>query len=135
MSGSIWGDRAITMYFHDLMLQYGPLARWCNEDMGPWTEIDSDKLPAGAGDEWRKDFFFLLRLYERLKEHSFPRRDIRTWTAPSRWSSNRVITRWCGYPDRRLPTRDLSVSSTPPSNGHGYPPGTLWPQCDKLLLL
>jgi hypothetical protein len=39
MIDSIWGDRAITTYFHDLiaahmyeqMLVYGPLARWCNE--------------------------------------------------------------------------------------------------------
>jgi hypothetical protein len=43
--------------------------------MGPWTEVDSYKLPAGAGDEWRKDFFLLVRFYERLKEHSFPRID------------------------------------------------------------
>ena len=36
---AIWGDRAITTYFHDLiaghmyeqMLRVGPLARWCNE--------------------------------------------------------------------------------------------------------
>jgi hypothetical protein len=45
------------------------------EDMAPWSEIDSDKLPADAGVEWRNDCFLLVRFYERRKEHSFSRKD------------------------------------------------------------